>query len=708
MAALPQGTGFTNINRIINENQDNKLGSTVQSGVQQGINSLNNNVQQSQNQFNQGVQANSFNTDTNQQYVSGLLGGITGANTPTPPTQSSIAPSTAQKAPLGAFAPAGAQAAGAEQKATSDDSGIMATPATAGPSALGSPTPSTFTAPSAPDQSTTSTATPAASTSSSSPSKPINSTTDLSNNPGSFGLSQAGSGATQTNMQGQGFTAPTAADISRFGQYLQGGYAGPQQLNNYQQMLGQAQQLQQTGQNVQSQGGLQSLLQRYVGGSGGGYNQGEQKLDTLLLGQTGKPQLQNIMQATQNIGQVPQTAEAQAEAQAATVGTQNNAFKQNVLNQLASGENPILQNIQGNLGTLGGQNSAYQNQAQQVYNLLNNINPTSTTGAAITPAAKQANAVSALTQAQQNGMITTDQLNDITAMLPKIQASGGDLEAALQGMFTYNPQSQLPNYTLQQGASGQQAAQLSALQQLGQDQSGQFNTFGGLALPNYGFDLSKAPSFSSLTPAQQSAATSTAPNRGALYDLTNSTYGAALAPVEANVAALGTSLGDFAQGGQQLASGNLVGAANTEIGAPSDIINSGTHSLEGGVDNAQTSLNHLIGNVPGSNIANNYVDANKQLLYTPINTLNSALSGLTNTGQGLVSDIGSGHLQQALPDLGKNINQAGINALNQLKQGLGNLGTDITGMAGGSNSAVNQAINAITHPTLSIGGHKFF
>lgn len=722
MAALPVGTGFSNIQRIIGANSNNKLGDTVQNGVQQGVNSLNNNVQQSQDQFNQNVQANSYNTADNQQYVSGLLGNITGATPPSvaqgiAPAQAQTASSIASaNAPLASYTNNTANhgnSTGATFGSTQLDG--TPTPATSSPSALSTPTTAADTA--APATSTA--ATPAATTT---PSAPVNSTADLSNNPGSFGLSTAGSGSTATNMQGQGFTAPTQGDISKFGTYLQGGYSGPQQLNNYQGLLGQAQNLQDTGRNVGSSGGLQSLLQQYVGGSKSGYNQGEQGLDTLLLGQTAKPQLQNIMRSTQNLAQVPQNAEAQAEAAASMAGTQNNDFKQSILNQLASGENPILQNIQGNLGTLGGQNTAYQQQAQGVYNLLNNVNaPGATTTPGQTPAPATAlskinNAMSALTQAQQNGMITPDQLNDISAMLPQIQASGGDLQAALQGMFTFNPQTALPDYTLQQGANSQQAAQLNALQQLGQDTSGQFANYGGLALPSYGFDLSKSPQFAGLTPAQQAAATSGSTNRGALYDMVNSSYGAALAPVAANIAALGTGAQDIATGAQQLGNGNLVGAANTEIGAPSDIINSGTHSLEGGLDNSQTSLAHLVGNVPGADIANNYVDANKQLLYTPINTLNSALSGLTNTTQGLVGDIGSGHIDQALPDLGKNLNQAGIAALNSLKTGVGNTWKDITGGAnsitnnpgqifGGNNSVINQAGNTVSHAIQSIIPH---
>ena len=726
MAAAQQGSGFTNLNRIISENSGNQLGNTVQSGVQNDVNSLNSNVQQSQTAFNQGAQAANNDTSANQQYVSGLLGGITGAGTPAPPTASTIAPAGAQTAPLGAFAPPGSAAVSKGNGsltsfAPSSLSGPSPTAATSGPSALGSATPSTFNTPSAPAASTTTPAAPASST----PAAPVKSTQDLSNNPGSFGLSQAGSGATATDMSVLGSAAPTQGDITKFGQYLQGGYSGPQQLNNYQGLIGQAQNLQNVGRNVQSQGGLQSLLQQYVGGSGGGYNRGEQSLDTLLLGQTGGPQLQNIAKTTQNIGQVPQNAEAQAEALAATTGTQNNAFAQNVLGQLASSENPLLQNIQGNLGTINSQNTAYQNQGQAIYNLLNNINTAPTAAgtsataapAAVPAATQQANAIAALTQAQQNGMITAGQLNDLTAMLPNITANGSDIESALKGMFTYNPQSALPQYTLQQGATGQQAAQLNALQQLGQDTSGQFNTYGGLALPNYGFDLSKAPSFGTLTAAQQ-AAGAQGTTRNGLSDIANTAYGDVLSPTAGLIAAGGSTLNSMGTAANQAGKGDIGGAAGTYLATPFNSVSNGARAINGSIGSAGSSINDLASNYGGqigSTIgslggplgakAGNYIGTNfgsdigsgiqayDNGIQTPLNMINSIASGVGNGISTAGEDLGKGNVGGALSGLAGGIGNAASGALTGLENGINSIG-------GGQNSVVNTIGHAIT------GGHN--
>lgn len=53
MAFQQQGTGFTNLNRVVSANQQNRLGSSIQQGIQQDVNKTKENLQKSQQQFNQ-------------------------------------------------------------------------------------------------------------------------------------------------------------------------------------------------------------------------------------------------------------------------------------------------------------------------------------------------------------------------------------------------------------------------------------------------------------------------------------------------------------------------------------------------------------------------------------------------------------------------------------------------------------------------------
>lgn len=479
--ALPKGTSFSNIQRIIGANQNNALGNTVQSGVQSGVTNLNNNVNQAQTQFGSDVNNAKLNTDANKSYIGSTIGNITNA-TPQASTNTPVATNTTDndtaEIPRTGVTNPGTKLVGGSQITSSDSTGATAAPSTANANATAADT----TNPAA--ISTTAPTTPAAPTPTASTAADAQGAAPA----GSFGYTGTqGSGANKTDASTAGFTGPTAGDVSKFGTYIQGGYTGPTQLANIQALAGQAQNLQNIGNSVNTQGGLQNLLQRYVGGPQ--YTSGEQNLDAMLLGQTGKAQLKNIAQTTQNIANVPTQAETSAEGQAAQAATENKAFGQDVLNQLSAAQDPITSNIQSQTTALNGANNTYQQQAQNVYNLL------TTDQSKMTDQQKEDNGTSAIKTAATSGMITNSQMNQLINSLPTILQHGGDIEATLQQAFNYNPQMQAPSYTQQQVASNQQAAQLNALQMLAQNGGNDFNTYGGVTNPNYTFDYSKLPTY---------------------------------------------------------------------------------------------------------------------------------------------------------------------------------------------------------------------
>ena len=153
--AQKQGSGFTNINRVMQANQGNKLGQTVGSGVQQQGQQVQNQLGQAQQQFGKQSQANRLDTIQNQQLF-------------------------------------------------------------------------------------------------------------------------------QQGLQDPTKLAADQSNISKFQNILSGKYQGPQGLQNADQLAAQAASAQQMGQALGSEGGRQSLLQRFVGGNQ--YGQGQQTLDAMLLG----------------------------------------------------------------------------------------------------------------------------------------------------------------------------------------------------------------------------------------------------------------------------------------------------------------------------------------------------------------------------------------------------------------------------------------
>lgn len=92
----------------------------------------------------------------------------------------------------------------------------------------------------------------------------------------------------QNNPQGQQFT-----------HLLSGQYSGPTTLENADQLQNQARDVSQMGQSIGSAYGRLGLLQRYAGNPN--YQAGQQRLDNLILGQTGAPQLQQARQFTQGL-----------------------------------------------------------------------------------------------------------------------------------------------------------------------------------------------------------------------------------------------------------------------------------------------------------------------------------------------------------------------------------------------------------------------
>jgi hypothetical protein len=482
MATGPQnGTGFTNLSNIINANQGNQLGQTIQSGLQGNIAGLQNQVGQATNTFNTAANAANTNTAANNGLVSNTISGImalanppANANAP----QATTAPTTAAAAPSQTQTNTQAQSNGESTFLPSINKAIKASlpPGAAAPSTPTAPPPVTAPAATTPTASTA--ATPAAAPAAAAP--------------GSFGTSTVGSGANTTATT----NTPNAGTLAQFGNLLQGSYTGPQQLSNYNQLLANSQNLQAQGQQAGTAGGQQALLQQYMGGNKN-YTTGEQGLDQLLLGQA-QPQLQSILNQTRNLTNIPNQANAQAQQLAQSTAAGNQQFAQGIQNQITQAENPILGNIQQNINTLNAQNAAYETPVSQIQSLLSaaplgaNVhtggmgmnNPTLAMGGTN----PQTNAVQAINLANQNGLLQTGQYQNLMNLIPQL---GSTVGTQLGAAFTNNVPS---NYTLQQGANATQAAQLNALQQLA-GQTGQYGTYGGATPANAYFDPSKLPGY---------------------------------------------------------------------------------------------------------------------------------------------------------------------------------------------------------------------
>lgn len=133
--------------------------------------------------------------------------------------------------------------------------------------------------------------------------------------------------------------AVTDADTNRFAQLRAGIYQGQTGLNNADQIKGQAQETQQLGQATGDQAGRYGLLQKFAGR--GQYNQGQQRLDNLILGQTGQQDLNQARRATAGLGNQVMTAADVANQKA----QQTQSYNKDIGSQLGQEYGNVNQDI---------------------------------------------------------------------------------------------------------------------------------------------------------------------------------------------------------------------------------------------------------------------------------------------------------------------------------------------------------------------------
>ena len=137
------------------------------------------------------------------------------------------------------------------------------------------------------------------------------------------------------------------------------GYSGPTGLNNANQLSAQASALQQLAQGLNTSGGRQAALQQFVGQ--GQYTQGQQGLDSLLLGQNANSLNQartNALQTAANVGNTINKDTANANALAAMYGTTANQVGGLLNTGLSQGMQGYLANKATGLNTANNQTLA--------------------------------------------------------------------------------------------------------------------------------------------------------------------------------------------------------------------------------------------------------------------------------------------------------------------------------------------------------------
>jgi len=299
---------------------------------------------------------------------------------------------------------------------------------------------------------------------------------------------QQGAQANQLNTQAnqqllqQGLANPTQltgnpSNVSQFQNILAGKYQGPQGLANADQLTGQAQYAQQLGQQLGSQGGQQSLLQRFVGGNQ--YSQGQKNLDTLLMGAGPQNQLNQARQSVAGLGSQVNAGVTAAQNQAQQLGAQANQFGQAAQQQFGNTVNQQVQGLQQQAqtaassrdqqyqkllsGLQGGQISAEDAQklgltsGEQIYNTFQN--PSSLVKESTLGATAQ-NVASSQDYARMQALQQLAGTNGPASAMQQLgQFAGQQGQAgAFQAAGTYNADPNAINQSIQSQAQAYQAA----------------------------------------------------------------------------------------------------------------------------------------------------------------------------------------------------------------------------------------------------------
>lgn len=146
--------------------------------------------------------------------------------------------------------------------------------------------------------------------------------------------------------QGQNLSDQDYADVQR---YTAGQYQGPTGLANQDQLLAQAQSGQALGQMGSTAAGRQNLLQRYAGGKQ--YTGGERALDSILLGQTAQPQLNQARRDSAGLGQYAQNQAGQASELAKQYGGEAQQFGKDTVNALTTSAQQEQQDLTNRAST---------------------------------------------------------------------------------------------------------------------------------------------------------------------------------------------------------------------------------------------------------------------------------------------------------------------------------------------------------------------
>ena len=470
------GTGFTNLQNIMQANTGNKLGQAVGSGIQQTGQQASNALQSGVQDFNTQSQANALGTQAQKQNVQDVFNKMGIGNSSS--NGSSTTPTTSN----GIYNPDGSAVNRVTDQPVIPGSGINKQPSQTITDRNGNPI--NLTQPGG-----TTSYGGATNISNSGIYDPTTNPYGSINPDGSARQMAQDVGGGQQPSQYRGISnlmqptnttpmGPTTADITAFANYRSGQYNGPTDIANISNIQNQAQNAQQQGQEVGTAGGRQALLQQYAANPGSSYGSGAQNLDSLLLGSTGGKQLQQARQSVSGLNNQVNAAQTTAQQTGQQLTNQAQGFGQQVTGQVQGAQENIYNQAESDATKANAaQNTAFGNEQTAIQNAQANNQLSSAALQALGLQSGQRTYGTNLGQYlgySQNGQQITDpnQLQQANAMnimgQPQLQQYSGLNQLMGQGAVAAPQQSYQAgqatyNQSGLQGAIGAGQAQLTPL-----------------------------------------------------------------------------------------------------------------------------------------------------------------------------------------------------------------------------------------------------
>lgn len=272
--------------------------------------------------------------------------------------------------------------------------------------------------------------------------------------------------AEKNTFMSQQAVDPTEQELADFNKFRTGGYTGPKSLQDFQTLMGNATEAQNIGDLTRSAGGRQEILRRFVGGDD--YSQGQQRLDELLLGKSSG--LNEARKATRGLTNQATQANLGAGATAKELENRAKIFNEETVNKLTEKKNPFNTQIDQRLAEI----QANENKRGETLSNFENILQGKTDDTRkLDMQSRLDMGLKNITDAGYLPQNVSTQLNSINGLLERARNLGIDTTEQLSGRVR-NLQGR--NITRGGAANAFQEKQLNSLERLLGIQTPEFST----------------------------------------------------------------------------------------------------------------------------------------------------------------------------------------------------------------------------------------